>query len=87
MKSIKITRALAMLAGLAALGTAAHAAPQKALPAATAAKVSAAAPVVKIGDALLEEYHNSDPEHRTTLVRRGETAKSEKPSGGDRRHS
>lgn len=46
-------------------------------PAAITVKTPASAPpvIVKIGDAMLEEYHGGDPSRRTVILRRDDSAK------------
>ena len=89
----KTGRLLLILALIAVFGmTAAHAAaPQttvKAAPAPAPTK-AAAAPVVtvKLGDAMLEEYHGGNPANRTTTLRGGDVAQKAKSAEGGKKHS
>ncbi len=87
MNAQKTGRLLSLLAGMAAVGmTAAHAsgapAPVKQAP----AKATAPAVTVKLGDAMLEEYHNGDPSTRTTTLRVGDAAQKVKGEAG-KKHS
>jgi len=80
---------LTVLAGTILFGTtAAHAAkaalPTKPAPAKAAVPVS---PVtVKLGSAMLEEYHGGDPANRTTVLRDGDVAQNVKSVGSGKKH-
>ncbi len=90
MNTQKTGRLLSVLAGMAAISmTAAHAAgtsvPSKPIP------VKAATPTpsvtVKLGDAMLEEYHGGDPARRTTTLRGGDVAQKAKNADSGKKHS
>lgn len=53
------------------------------------ASMAAPAPVVvvKLGEALLEEYYGGNPDQRTTTVRGHETAQNAKPADTSKKHS
>ncbi len=83
-------RLLTVLAGIAAMSmTSAYAAgalpPAKLAPAKAAAATPAV--VVKLGDAMLEEYHGGDPANRTTTLRGGDVAQKAKSAEGGKKHS
>ena len=81
MDAQKTGRLLTMFAGMAAISmTAAHAAgtPTPAKPVPTKAAMPAPAVTVKLGDAILEEYHCGDPARRTTIMRGGDVAQKAK---------
>jgi len=82
-------RLLTVLAGIAAMSmTAAHAAgataPAKPTPAKAALPMPAV--VVKLGDAMLEEYHGGDPANRTTTLRGGDVAQKAKSADSGKKH-
>ncbi len=86
----KTGRLLTALMGMAMVSmTAAHAAgtPAPAKPAPV--KVTAPTPgvTVKLGDAMLEEYHGGDPTRRTTTVRGGDVAQKVKAADGGKKRS
>ena len=90
MNAQKTGRLLSLLVGMAAIGmTAAHAAgstaPAKSAP--TKAAATAPAVTVKLGDAMLEEYHNGDPAARTTTLRGGDVAQKAKSAGVTKKQS
>ena len=85
MNAQKTGRLLSLLAGVAAVSmTAAHAAgtPAPAKPAPAKAAAPAPTVTVKLGDAILEEYHNGDPAARTTILRGTDAAPQPKHGGG-----
>ena len=81
---------LTVLAGTILFGTTAAHAAKAALPA-KPAPTKAAAPVspvtVKLGSAMLEEYHDGDPANRTTVLRDGDVAQNVKSVGSGKKHS
>ncbi len=87
MNTQKTARLLALLSGMAMIGmTAAHAAqPAKAVSAKAA--VMPLAVTVKLGEAMLEEYHGGDPARRTTILRGGDVAQKAKTEGGGKKRS
>ncbi len=90
MNTQKTARLFALLSGMMTLSmTAAHAAtvpaPAKAAPAKAA--VSPQAVTVKIGEAMLEEYHGGDPSKRTTILRGGDVAQKAKTGDGGKKRS
>lgn len=89
MNTQKTGRLFSVLAGMAAISmTAAHAAGASApaKPAPAKAAVSAPAVTVKVGEAMLEEYHGGDPASRTTIVRGGDVAqKAQSADSGKKR--
>ena len=90
MNARKTGRLLSLLAGLAALSmTAAHAAGAPAPAKSTPMKAAATAPtvVVRLGAAMLEEYHNGDPASRTTILRGGNEAQRAKGGVGGKKQS
>ena len=81
MNARKTGRLITALAGMAAVSmTAAFAgtdqAPAKAAP--TKAAASSPSVIVKLGEAMLEEYHGGDPARRTTILRGGDVAQKTK---------
>lgn len=90
MNAQKTGRLLTVLAGMAAISmTAAHAAgapaPVKPAPAKVAAPMPAV--TVKLGDAILEEYHGGNPANRTTTLRGGDVAQKAKSADSGKTHS
>jgi len=90
MNAQKTGRLLSVLAGIVVAGTtAAHAAgaptPAKPAPAKVAAPVPAV--TVKLGDAMLEEYHGGNPGNRTTILRGGDVAQKVKCTESGKKHS
>ena len=87
MNTQKTARLLALLSGMAMISmTVAHAAqPAKA----ATAKAAVLPPVVtvKLGEAMLEEYHGGDPARRTTILRGGDVAQKAKTEGGGKKRS
>ncbi len=86
----KTGRLLTALMGIAAISmTVAQAAgsqaPAKPAPAPTKAAVPAV--TVKLGDAMLEEYHGGNPASRTTILRGGDVAQKAKPAESGKKHS
>jgi len=81
---------LTVLAGTILFGTTAAHAAKAALPA-KPAPAKAAVPVspvtVKLGSAMLEEYHGGDPANRTTVLRDGDVAQNVKSVGSGKKHS
>ena len=81
---------LTVLAGTILFGTTAAHAAKAALPA-KPAPAKAAVPVspvtVKLGSAMLEEYHDGDPANRTTVLRDGDVAQNVKSVGSGKKHS
>ena len=79
----KTARLLAAIGAIVSLsGTIVHAADSK-----VTAKASAPIVIVKIGDALLEEYHGGNPEQRTTVIRGAEAAQAIKTKESGKKHS
>ncbi len=88
MNARKVGRLLSLLAGAAAVSvTAAHAAGMSSPARPNSTKATAPAPTViaKLGDAMLEEYHNGDPDGRTTILRGGDVAQKVKSGGVKKR--
>ena len=78
MKETFFSRCCAILA-IAALGmTAAQA--QSPAPPKAPAKAAAPEVVIRLGSAILEEYHKGDPEQRTTIYRMGRTKPDKTPA-------
>ena len=87
MNTQKKARLLALLSGMAMISmTAAHAAPPTKATAPKAA-VMPLAVTVKLGEAMLEEYHGGDPARRTTILRGGDVARKAKTSDGGKKRS
>ena len=81
---------LTVLAGASLSGTIAAQAAGPTAPAKPALKKAAtpASPVtVKLGSAMLEEYHGGDPANRTTTLRDGDVAQNVKCVGSSKKHS
>lgn len=90
MNAQKTGRLLPVLAGLAAISmTAAHAAgaPVAAKPAPTKVAVPVPLVTVKLGDAMLEEYHGGNPANRTTTLRGGDVTQKVKCTESGKKHS
>jgi hypothetical protein len=87
---VNTARLLTTLALFAGLGmTAAHAATPANTKQSAPAKTAVAAPAVtvKIGDAMLEEYHGGNPADRTTTIRDGAEAQAIKANGPAKRRA
>lgn len=56
-------------------------------PAAAPAKVAAPAVTIKLGDAILEEYHGGNPADRTTILRDGDVAQKVKTADSGKKRS
>ncbi len=83
----RLSTTLALFAGLGM--TAAHAATPANMKQSTPVKATLAAPAVtiKIGDAMLEEYHGGNPADRTTTIRDGAEAQADKANGPAKRRA
>ena len=90
MNTQKTARLFALLSGMAMISmTAAHAATVSAPVRAAAAKAAVTPPAVtvKLGEAMLEEYHGGDPGKRTTILRGGDVAQKVKTGDGGKKRS
>jgi hypothetical protein len=88
----KTGRLLIALTAMTTLGTiTAHAAgspsPAKPTPAPTKSAMPMSAVTVKLGDAMLEEYHGGNPADRTTILRGGDVAQKAKSADSGKKHS
>ncbi len=86
----KTGRLLTALMGMATISmTAAQAAAPQVVAKPAPAPTKAAGPVVtvKLGEAMLEEYHGGNPASRTTILRGGDVAQKAKISDSGKKHS
>ena len=81
-------RLLAALMGIAMIGiTAVHAAATTAPAKPVPAKAAVPMPTVKLGGAMLEEYHGENPARRTIILRGGDVARRPRSSESVKKRS
>jgi hypothetical protein len=84
----KTARLLMTLMGIATMSvTTASAAGIQTAAKPAPSKLAVPAVIVKLGDAMLEEYQGGNPASRTTVLRRGEVAQKAKSADSGKKHS
>ena len=87
MNTQKTARLLTLLSGMAMLTMSAAHAAEPAKAANPKAAMTPPAVTVKLGEAMVEEYHGGDPARRTTILRGGDVAQKTKTGDGGKKRS